>query len=339
MPTKRIIYLLLTISLLIAFSACGNYAENYREGGVNPPPRASMERRVNRRSIMRNTVRHKVTPMPITRDAMPEPAPRPVPKPFAPQRAVPGRGRPEPRSVAHEPILQDSLSVPSAEMPQRSSSIPSAPIPHNAQSTPSTQNPQNPQATPQGVMPPPTQKPAPTTNPPANPAPNPTSDANKEQPTATQPTSPGKGILATHKTEFNAKDENRATNITRASSSINGQVVKPGETFSYNQTVGPTIERRGYEESTIYVDGEKKKGFGGGVCQVSTTLSIAADNAGMTITERHDHSRPVSYAKEGDEAATSYGGIDFKFKNEKPFPVVINSSVEGGTITVSICEA
>jgi len=59
----------------------------------------------------------------------------------------------------------------------------------------------------------------------------------------------------------------------------------------------------------------------------------------MTIIERHDHSRPVSYAKEGEEAATSYGGIDFKFKNEKPFPVVIKSSVEGGTISVSICEA
>jgi len=146
-------------------------------------------------------------------------------------------------------------------------------------------------------------------------------------------------VLGAHTTEFNAKEENRATNITNASNSINGTVVQPGEKFSYNKTVGPTIERRGYKESTIYVDGEKKKGFGGGVCQVSTTLSIAADNAGMTIMERHDHSLPVTYAKEGEEAATSYGVLDFEFKNEKDFAIVIHSTVEGGTITVTISEA
>ena len=56
----------------------------------------------------------------------------------------------------------------------------------------------------------------------------------------------------------------------------------------------------------------------------------------MTILERHDHSRPVTYAKAGKEAATSYGGIDFKFKNEKPHAVVINSTVENGVILVNI---
>ena len=148
-----------------------------------------------------------------------------------------------------------------------------------------------------------------------------------------------KNVLGTHTTEFNAKEENRVTNITKASDSINGHVVQAGATFSYNQTVGPTNERRGYKKGIIFVDGEKEEGFGGGVCQVSTTLAIAAENAGMTITERHDHSRPVSYAGEGDEAATSYGGIDFKFKNEKTFPVVINSTVQGGMISIDIREA
>jgi len=152
-------------------------------------------------------------------------------------------------------------------------------------------------------------------------------------------TTTAKRELASHQTTFELSDEGRATNINKASSTINNHVVNSGETFSYNETVGPTIERRGYKEAVIFVEGEKEKGFGGGVCQVSTTLAIAADNAGMTITERHDHSRPVSYAQEGDEAATSYGGIDFKFKNEKPHPVIIHSKVEGGTITVTISEA
>lgn len=146
-------------------------------------------------------------------------------------------------------------------------------------------------------------------------------------------------VLGSHTTEFNAKEENRVTNITKASNSISGHVVNPGDTFSYNETVGPTIERRGYKKGIIFVDGEKKEGFGGGVCQVSTTLSMAAEEAGMTITERHDHSLPVSYAEEGDEAATSYGVIDFKFKNEKPFPIMINSVVQEGMISVEIREA
>jgi len=142
--------------------------------------------------------------------------------------------------------------------------------------------------------------------------------------------------LASHETEFNAKETNRGNNIARAAQSINGHVVQPGQTFSYNETVGPTNERRGYKKSTIFIEGEKKKGVGGGVCQVSTTLFNAAEDAGMTILERHDHSLPVTYAKSGEEAATSYGGIDFKFKNEKPYPIVINCTVGNGKIKVTI---
>jgi len=142
--------------------------------------------------------------------------------------------------------------------------------------------------------------------------------------------------LAFHETTFDAKEKNRGINITRASKSINGAVVQPGETFSFNDTVGPTIKRRGYEKSIIFVDGKKSEGEGGGVCQVSSTLHNAALGAGMTIVERHDHSLPVNYVEAGKEAATSYGVIDYKFKNEKSHPVRINSSVKDGTIRVSI---
>jgi len=181
-------------------------------------------------------------------------------------------------------------------------------------------------------------EPTPKAKPKSEPKATPKPEVKNETVQAQKPTQAANtgNVLASHKTEFNAGDKSRTNNITRASNTINGHVVKPGETFSYNETVGPTIERRGYEEGTIYVDGEKKKGFGGGVCQVSSTLSEAVEGAGLKITERHDHSRPVSYAKEGDEAATSYGGIDFKFKNDKDFPVVIHSTVQGGTISVSI---
>ena len=142
--------------------------------------------------------------------------------------------------------------------------------------------------------------------------------------------------LATYETTYNPEQKNRSHNITRAAASINGAIVNPGETFSYNETVGPTGKRRGYKKDIIYVKGEKKKGYGGGVCQVSTTLFNAAEQAEMTILERHDHSRPVAYAKPGKEAATSYGGIDFKFKNEKPYPIIIDSVASNGTIKIKI---
>jgi len=157
---------------------------------------------------------------------------------------------------------------------------------------------------------------------------------NPQQQTALQPQQINK--LASNETEFNAKEKNRSTNISRAAESINGKVIQPGEIFSFNETVGPTIERRGYKEDVIFIDGEKSKGFGGGVCQVSTTLHNAAEEAGMTILERHDHSRPVGYAKSGEEAATSYGGIDFKFQNDKPHAVRIVANATDGKISVSI---
>jgi len=145
--------------------------------------------------------------------------------------------------------------------------------------------------------------------------------------------------LASHETEFNAKEKDRNTNISRAAESINGKIIQPGEVFSFNETVGPTIERRGYKKGVIFIKGEKSEGFGGGVCQVSTTLHQAAVGAGMTILERHDHSLPVGYAKSGEEAATSYGGLDFKFKNDKTFPVLIKSNVTNGKVKVAIHSA
>ena len=143
--------------------------------------------------------------------------------------------------------------------------------------------------------------------------------------------------LGTFSTSFKPGEKGRDTNIQLASDSINQSVVHPGEEFSFNRTVGPTTEKNGYKLAMIYVNGKKDEGYGGGVCQVSSTLYNAAANAGMTITERHDHSLPVTYVESGKEAATSYGVKDFKFINKLPHPVTIQSHVADGKITVSIC--
>ena len=142
--------------------------------------------------------------------------------------------------------------------------------------------------------------------------------------------------MGTFCTKINQSEEGRVQNIRQASQSVHGKVVNPGETFSFNEAVGPTIQRRGYKLATIYVNGEKDEGFGGGVCQVSSTLYNAAAHAGMKILERHDHSLPVNYVERGKEAATSYGVKDFRFQNPHPFPCLIESHVEGGEISVTI---
>jgi len=148
------------------------------------------------------------------------------------------------------------------------------------------------------------------------------------------------GQLGTFSTTFTAgEDEGRDTNIRLASESINQSIVQAGEEFSFNKAVGPTTEKNGFELAMIYVNGEKDEGYGGGVCQVSSTLFNAAESAGMTIVERHDHSLPVTYVEAGKEAATSYGVKDFRFINELDYPVMIESHVSDGEITVSICAA
>lgn len=147
------------------------------------------------------------------------------------------------------------------------------------------------------------------------------------------------GALGSHLSEFDVKSEGRANNIKVASQSINGAVIEPGETFSYNETVGPTTKKNGYKLGKIFVRGKKSEGYGGGVCQVSSTLYNAAEKAGMEIVERHHHSLPVNYVEKGKDAATSYGVIDFKFANTKEYPVMIQSNVNENQLVVEIVPA
>lgn len=143
-------------------------------------------------------------------------------------------------------------------------------------------------------------------------------------------------LLSMYKTEFSPSATSRNTNIKKAASSINGKVVMPGEIFSFNNTIGPTSKARGYKLARVFHKGQERKGYGGGVCQVSSTLYNAADEAGMEIVERHPHSRRVYYVPKGRDAATSYGSSDFKFRNNYNFPVVIVTQSTDDSLTVQI---
>ena len=138
----------------------------------------------------------------------------------------------------------------------------------------------------------------------------------------------GGALIGEYETKFSLNAKARNVNIALAAKLIDNKVVRPGETFSYNETVGPTTKANGFRRAQIYVKGRKEYGYGGGVCQVSSTLFNAVDEAGLKVVERHDHSLPVDYVPKGRDAATSHGGIDFKFVNNLDKPIRIDSYVD-----------
>ena len=108
---------------------------------------------------------------------------------------------------------------------------------------------------------------------------------------------------------------NRVSNIFLACEKVSGTKLSPGEEFSFNNLTGRKNKANGYKYAPVLINGEKSYGIGGGVCQVSTTIYMAALNAGLEITEHHNHSEPVVYAPKGMDATVVFGVKDFKFKN------------------------
>lgn len=145
-----------------------------------------------------------------------------------------------------------------------------------------------------------------------------------------------KQTLSKYTTIYDAGNTNRASNIALAAKTINGTILLPGETFSYNGTLGNTTKEKGYKEGGAYVGGKVVQAYGGGICQVSTTLYNAVLYANLEIVERYNHSYAVSYVPAGRDATVSYGGKDFKFKNTRSYPIKIVANAKNGVVSVSI---
>ena len=128
----------------------------------------------------------------------------------------------------------------------------------------------------------------------------------------------------------------RANNIVVATRSINGKVLLPGETFSYNDTVGIRTAARGYMEAPVIVNNKVESGLGGGICQVSTTLYNAVLRGNLKVTERAHHSLPSHYVPLGMDATVDYGNLDFKFTNSYSYPLYIQGTTVGGVVNFSI---
>lgn len=143
--------------------------------------------------------------------------------------------------------------------------------------------------------------------------------------------------LSSFSTKFSTdpSNANRNSNIQLASDSINGYILKPDATFSYNQVIlSKSNQGEGYKEAGILINGKPATGVGGGICQVSSTLFEAAVYSGITITERHNHSAKVGYLSPGRDATVSWGGPDLQFKNTLPVAIKIESTVNNGVLTI-----
>lgn len=141
-----------------------------------------------------------------------------------------------------------------------------------------------------------------------------------------------KDIIGEFSTVFNAQVAGRSKNIDIATNSITHTLLMPGEEFSFNQKTGPRGIKEGYQEAPVIVNGQLVPGVGGGICQVSTTLYNAVVRANLEISNRRNHSIPVGYVPLGHDATVSYGYIDFKFINNRKYPVYIESYISGNRV-------
>ena len=142
-------------------------------------------------------------------------------------------------------------------------------------------------------------------------------------------------LVASYSTSF-VSGTGSDVNIGVAAKTINGTLVMPGQTFSYNDIIGNTTLDKGYTYATVIVNSRPTKGVGGGVCQVSTTLYNAILRVGLLPTERRPHSRPSSYVPLGLDATIDWGNIDFKFENTNDYPLYIVSYVKNNKVYVDL---
>jgi vancomycin resistance protein YoaR len=143
-------------------------------------------------------------------------------------------------------------------------------------------------------------------------------------------------VLATFSTKYATSNTARTTNLKLAAGKINGTVVMPGDTFSYNKVVGKRTVAAGYQEAAVFENGTVTNGLGGGICQISTTLYDAVLFSNLEIVERRNHMFIPSYVDGGWDATVVWGSTDFKFKNNRDYPIKIETSVSGGIATVTI---
>ena len=144
-------------------------------------------------------------------------------------------------------------------------------------------------------------------------------------------------ILAQASTPLMNRSPNRLTNINLACGMVNETAVMPGDTFSFNQTVGDRTEARGFKKAFTFMDGGVGESVGGGICQVSSTLYCACLLADLDIVSRRGHSVFPDYAgNPGLDATVYWGEADYTFKNNTDYPIKVFAGSDGVFVYVRI---
>lgn len=143
-------------------------------------------------------------------------------------------------------------------------------------------------------------------------------------------------LLSSFSTRYDASKTDRTTNLKLAMNKLDGVVVSPGETFSYNKTLGKRTAEAGYKEAGGYAGGKVVQTLAGGICQISSTLYDAVVYANLEIVERHNHMFLAGYVGAGKDATVVYGALDFKFKNTRNYPIMIKTSIGNGVAKIDI---
>jgi vancomycin resistance protein YoaR len=139
--------------------------------------------------------------------------------------------------------------------------------------------------------------------------------------------------LVAFTTQMGESSSNRIHNVHLMADYIDGTVIKPGETFSFNHVVGPRTEERGFLEGQMIIGSLVLPSIGGGVCQTATTLFNDAFELGLPILERTNHNLYLAHYPLGRDATVSWGGPDFEFKNDLQHGLLIKTSYTDSTLT------
>ena len=143
------------------------------------------------------------------------------------------------------------------------------------------------------------------------------------------------GVVSSYTTTYGGTP-GRLNNVQLVARLIDGTLIKPGETFSFNGTTGERTAERGFQEAPVIINGELQNGIGGGVCQVSTTVFNAAFEGGLPINARANHALYISHYPLGRDATVNYPDLDLRFSNDTGHWLLLRTFAGAGSLTVNL---
>jgi vancomycin resistance protein YoaR len=145
-----------------------------------------------------------------------------------------------------------------------------------------------------------------------------------------------KELISSYSTDYDSGNAPRVSNIHTLADALNGKLVPPGGTFSFNGAVGERTAEKGYQEAPAIVNGKLVPQLGGGICQIGTTFFNAVFFSGLPVVERTNHSFYISHYPKGRDCTVSWGGPDFRWKNDTKTWILVKTSYTGGSVTIAL---